>query len=523
MSHEEPTDGASAATRTAVAGIVFAAATVLFLLFALRFYGHTVDDAFIAFRYARNWAQGHGVVFNPGERVEGYTSFLWVALLEIAFRARLDPQIVARLAGLIAGAATLAGLVWLGVKMRWPAWALWIAPVFVAVHPGMAVWATGGLETPLFACLVTWGVGRAAVEREAGALRPTSAILLALAALTRPEGPLVALLVLALARPGGAPRPSWRNLAAWGGVFSAVFVPYFVWRLAYYGYLFPNTYYAKVDPGGGEIARGLHYLIVFARATGLGLAVPLAGLVFVRRVRSLPILAGTTAGYLAYVTFVGGDGLPAFRFLVPVLGLLFVLVALGTQGWRSRRPALPSWALAAALAALAIAPIGANFSGHYLDVVDQDRREVACWKQIGIWFRKHAAPGDSLAVLPAGAMPYFSRLPTVDMLGLNDATIAHTKVPLGAGQAGHEKVNVAYVLRRSPTYVVLGVYDLVPGPHEPERMIQARYPAERDLLASGEFRRRYRAKIAKAPGGYFVYFEREAASRDAVARASIVR
>ena len=39
------------------------------------------DDAFISFRYARNLLDGHGLVWNPGERVEGYTNFLWTILL----------------------------------------------------------------------------------------------------------------------------------------------------------------------------------------------------------------------------------------------------------------------------------------------------------------------------------------------------------------------------------------------------------------------------------------------------------
>ncbi len=45
------------------------------------YHGNTIDDAYISFQYAKNWASGNGVVFNPGERVEGYTNFLWVALL----------------------------------------------------------------------------------------------------------------------------------------------------------------------------------------------------------------------------------------------------------------------------------------------------------------------------------------------------------------------------------------------------------------------------------------------------------
>ena len=40
------------------------------------------DDAFISFRYARNLLEGHGLVFNPGEYVEGYSNFLWT--LELA-------------------------------------------------------------------------------------------------------------------------------------------------------------------------------------------------------------------------------------------------------------------------------------------------------------------------------------------------------------------------------------------------------------------------------------------------------
>ena len=38
------------------------------------------DDAFITYRYARNLARGEGLVFNPGERVEGYTNFLWTVM-----------------------------------------------------------------------------------------------------------------------------------------------------------------------------------------------------------------------------------------------------------------------------------------------------------------------------------------------------------------------------------------------------------------------------------------------------------
>src|SRR6185295_8846902 len=56
------------------------AACVLLLLHAAHFF-NLADDAYISFRYAENLATGHGLVFNPGDRVEGYTDFLWVVLL----------------------------------------------------------------------------------------------------------------------------------------------------------------------------------------------------------------------------------------------------------------------------------------------------------------------------------------------------------------------------------------------------------------------------------------------------------
>ena len=56
------------------------------------FHGNSFDDAYIAYRYAENWARGLGPVFNSGERVEGYSDFLWVALLTPV--ARLGGNVV---------------------------------------------------------------------------------------------------------------------------------------------------------------------------------------------------------------------------------------------------------------------------------------------------------------------------------------------------------------------------------------------------------------------------------------------
>jgi len=110
-------------------------------------------------------------------------------------------------------------------------------------------------------------------------------------------------------------------------------------------------------------------------------------------------------------------------------------------------------------------------------------------------------------VIPAGAIPYFSELVTIDMLGINDLTIGHkTTREIGRMQAGHEKHDVEYVLSRKPTYVILGIYGLEPELLPPKQIIRPFYPAEIELLRSSKFHQQYKVASAKTEDGYFYYF-----------------
>jgi hypothetical protein len=79
---------------------------LLFLLNVNR-YDYIADDSFIALRYARNLIQGEGLVFNPGERVEGFTSMLWTLLLSLCGVIGIDLLAAARILGVVAGLATI--------------------------------------------------------------------------------------------------------------------------------------------------------------------------------------------------------------------------------------------------------------------------------------------------------------------------------------------------------------------------------------------------------------------------------
>jgi hypothetical protein len=84
-----------------------------------------------------------------------------------------------------------------------------------------------------------------------------------------------------------------------------------------------------------------------------------------------------------------------------------------------------------------------------------ERRAVADRVDAGRWLRDNVPDTTLVAVLAAGALPYESRLDTIDMLGISDEHIAHRDVQLGGLAAGHEKFDGEYVLDRAPDIIIL--------------------------------------------------------------------
>jgi len=478
---------------------------------AFQFWRYTVDDAFISFRYARNLVHGWGLVFNQGERVEGYTNFLWVLLTAIPEMFGFSTEMFAKVVGLVCSVGTL-------VVISWPTNGLspavrWIPAAFLATSPSFVVWSVSGLETALFGLLLTLGILRVAWSAENGKTDQVAAVLLALACLARPEGVLIVTTVAAIYSVLALRRVlAWSSWLKWCLTVLAIFLPYYLWRYAYYGYPLPNTFYAKVGFGGSQFSRGLLYLKSFILASGFWTIGWILGLRWNRRPRFSAIIGSTLVVFITYIVLVGGDGLPMYRFFAPIVGLLYLLLlGLGVDGF-FKRWGERNWAMRAGVTVLAISFFwnahAAVFGPGYRSV-QKDIKEIWTWKVIGGWFRQNAARSESLAVIPAGALPYYSELRSLDMLGLNDVAIAHrTMENLGAGRAGHEKYDVAHVLDWKPTYVLVGVYRLYRQLMPPEEMIWPYYPAETALLDSKEFKNAYELRSASVAGGHFYFYVR---------------
>ena len=291
------------------------------------------DDAYISFRYARHLAAGQGLVFNLGERVEGYSNFLWVLELAALYRLGVPPEIacVVLALGLSVGVFVLTAKLALTTPLRAYARPAAFGAVFLlAINRNVAVWATSGLETRQLTFLVLLAIWLTRTRRDRRPHLVWASVVLGLAELTRPEGLLLGACVGLWFVFDARLRKqwSWRDLARLCVPFACIVAAHYLWRYAYYGQWLPNTYYAKVLRPWPD--AGLNYFAAAACDSGLYLVLPLCALGGVLRWSrardSLPLLgAMVIVPHAIYLITVGGD-----HFEFRPLDLYWPLLAVGT-------------------------------------------------------------------------------------------------------------------------------------------------------------------------------------------------
>jgi hypothetical protein len=319
-----------------------------------------------------------------------------------------------------------------------------VAPILVAAHPAFALWAGSGMETTLFTLLVT-GATLAWVGRPGGA---ASGALLALAVMTRPEGALWGAAFAADQLRRGVPRWAWLAASA------VLLVPQLLWRLAYYGYPLPNTFYAKVGGGVAALGAGVDYLAAFLGPGGGAVLGALAalGIAADRAHRALWLtLVGLVA---AYVVWVGGDVFPMHRFLVPALPVLAALAARGVAAAWDRLGARAA-SLAIAFASVGLVFLYARELQRAEFTAAASTRLCVVARGVAGYLARETRPEEPIAAMGVGVLAYYGDRPVIDMLGLTDVHVAHRDVPMGTGVRGHEKYDADYVLSRQPAFVVL--------------------------------------------------------------------
>ena len=427
------------------------------------FGGVSVDDAFITFRYAANWAAGLGPVYNAGEHVEGYSNFLWLCVLSLAHCVLDDVDRLAQGIGLAAAAGSVALGIWSLVRVYavQSRALLLLAAASIASSGYLGAWAVSGMESALHGLLLL-GLWSAFALAQRGVSNPAvaAALLGMCVGLSRPEGLLVAFaFCVAHVLAAQDRKLAWRATELWAvpvAVLSVLCV-YMAWRFSFYGpHWLPNSVRAKVGFSGAQVVRGADYVLhklidpylPLLAASGLLLQGP--------RVWASWFGVALLFGNVAFIAVAGGDWSPG-RFFAPLIPLGSVLAVAGlAQRGRLTRVA---WFVACAIVVYAAITTGAREHEFRTTFRDNDLERI----RIGKWLRD-AAPRDSvLAVTAAGQLAYYSRLYTHDMLGLNDAHISSLQPETqGQGMAGHEKFDIHYSIDTVAPAIIVGG-EVIPG------------------------------------------------------------
>jgi hypothetical protein len=441
----------------------------------------TQDDAYISFRYAHNAMNGHGLVFNPGEHVEGYTNFFWVILTILSGQLGYDFDSSTKVMGVLAavGMIVLTALMTREVARKFglpsPELAGVLAALLLSFNGSLGYWTPSGLETAWFGLCVTlslWLWLRRSL---------LSIPALAVATMSRPEGGLVWLILVAAE---AILERDWkRSLVLLGGV-GVLLAPFGAFKLEYYGRLLPNPFYAKTGFSLEYWQSGIEYVWMFFRDYGLyGLGIPLVILAVWPLTGRWRVVPALFLIFTVYIASVGGDVLRPNRFFVPILAPMAVsLVVAGF--WlgarlraRALRPLVPS-------TVLALVGIWGFITPRELILKTRDLEMGLTGKMK--YLAEQLAATDSraftMAVSTIGMISYgLPNCRVIDMLGLTDSTIARhpESIPGNSSTWKERNYNATYVLSQNPDYILFSTG------HKPSA------PAERALYLHSKYRRNY--------------------------------
>ncbi|MFT5585169.1 MAG: hypothetical protein ACI9VR_002757, partial [Cognaticolwellia sp.] len=279
------------------------------------------DDAFISLRYASNFVRGNGLVWNLGERVEGYTNFLWTLLMALGLViSPVSPEHTLLLMCVFSYLASASLVYALGRSLAERSWVPPVAAILYLLHGSAVEFATSGMETQFgvatvllgLLCLVRAADGRKWLWSLGGAVLIASTM-------TRPDFGLFwaagGLVSVVFSWKTGRRGVDLLRLPLLYGATFGIYAVYMVWKLWYYGAILPNTYWAK----SGDLtyySQGVIYLQTFVLGSSAWIVSIAAGVGVVRAARAgcsdrqtvfwiftaiaIPI-------YAFYVVRVGGD------------------------------------------------------------------------------------------------------------------------------------------------------------------------------------------------------------------------
>ncbi|MDH5506334.1 MAG: hypothetical protein OEZ02_03865 [Anaerolineae bacterium] len=453
------------------------------------------DDAMISMRYAWNFSHGHGLVWNAGEYVEGYTNFLMTLFMSVA--TRVFSKRLAVLAVQVFGVGVLLAIASLSVKISRQLWGpaptrphksldVLVFAGILAYYP-LSYWAIMGMETGVQTLLILAAVAFAFQYRDShrqGWLVSLS-VSLALAYLARPDSLIPGLVIFLYAFgelwDNKKAKPIMVQAAYLIVPFLALLITHQLFRLSYYGEMLPNTYYLKVGgvPVMVRLRNGANFINGFLLESSVLLVIAMAGSISKFTKEKLFLLT-LIASIILDQIWVGGDAWAYWRMMVPGIPLAIILLFHALSPWifSDIRETQPQQ-----LGRLNTTYLKNSFSrimGSALILICFTLLNARFWPEISmrtlpfltdlnhtninkaILLQEITTEQATMGVKRAGIIPYFTGRYSIDFFGKADPYIAHLPPILDLAGTyrnwlyfpGHNKYDADYSIKQlQPTFI----------------------------------------------------------------------
>jgi hypothetical protein len=475
--------------------IVFFGIVVLYAEYCLLFIYHSsfvlngqryftlLDDAMISMRYAKNFAAGHGLVWNTGgERVEGYTNFLWVLVMSVFHFLPVPLSKMSLCIQLLALGILIVNLFYVRNIARFlsnGSTAVSIGSVLLtALFYPLNNWSLRGMEVSILTLLLTVAIWKILQHLETNRLPSTVHILIICGILIRTDMivPFMALLLVhSLNSRRQGMKPDLRGYMTLFGVLLA----HTMFRYLYYGDILPNTYYLKMTgyPTGGRIFEGLKsFWTIVEGASLLFFIMPFVlYLIYPQKKNVISTVLAVCWAQFAYSVYMGGDIYEVYQIMnrhaSSVMPLLFILIAWSFQSVLGHL----SFKLEVSFSRVRIPLTAVLFSflifytlycfnqkQIYAAAVLMPALEVPLDEQRvtkALFVRETTDSAATIAVAAAGSIPYFTERTSIDILGKNDPYIARMNaVYTQEFLPGHNKWDYAYSIEHLAPDVVVELF-----------------------------------------------------------------
>lgn len=426
------------------------ASAVSFVALTATLWHYTVDDAFITFRYAENIVRGWGITFNQAPpRAEGYTSILWTSIMVLPHLMGIDAVLFSKILGVFLIISTICVMTYgifmvpeKGLNKNRVLSAAFTSILFLTFPYG-PVHTVSGMETALAAFLYTLIAVLFLKAQDGGTSTPFLPLSCLFLGLTRPESNLFSAVLLVLVIFCLQATKRWGFAVRCLTFYILPGILYFFWRSYYYGVLFPLPFYIKSTAAD---LSGLGPTLSFIKDLVIGFAFPLSLFIFVKKASIkqaliiLPIM-------LLFAYFITVQHIMNYdhRYFYPMVPVLSLLSGLGLSMELQYRESV--WTKAALFLCIVLALAFGSLRN--LKSTQEHLSYARGMESAHIFLGRTlaAVPWSSdsvIAIGDAGAVPYYSRLETIDTFGLNDPIIA----------MNYRGDRSDYVLSQNPTVIV---------------------------------------------------------------------